>query len=166
MVNSPGRGWFNVFAFASASIVGGSATGAALAVVGGLVPVSPPVGVTVAGVVVLFCVALARDLGVVRFWMPENRRQVRQAVLRHRPVVGDLMFGFELGTGARTFVPATAPYLIAVAVVVVADGLIPGLVAGAGFGLGRGLVRYGLRRYGATHVRSSTVIGEPVYMSV
>ena len=93
-----------------------------------------------AGVVVLFCVALARDLGVVGFWMPENRRQVRQTVLRLRPVVGDLIFGFELGTGARMFVPATAPYLVAVAVIVVADGLIPGLAAGAGFGLGRGLV--------------------------
>ena len=93
-----------------------------------------------AGLAVLFCVALARDLGVVGFWMPENRRQVRQTVLRLRPVVGDLMFGFELGTGARTFVPATAPYLVAVAVIVVADGLIPGLAAGAGFGLGRGLV--------------------------
>ena len=100
---------------------------------GGLLPVSPPVDAIVAGVAVLFCVALVRDLGVVRFWMPENRRQVRQTVLRLRPVVGDLMFGFELGTGARTFVPATAPYLVALSVIVVADGFISGLVAGAGF---------------------------------
>ena len=109
-------------------------------VLGGLLPVSPPAGTPVVGVAVLFCVALARDLGMVRFWMPENRRQVRQTVLRLRPVVGDLMFGFELGTGARTFVPATAPYLVAVAVIVVPDGPISGLATGAGFGLGRGLV--------------------------
>ena len=140
MVDSPGRGWFNVFGFAGACVVGGCTTGAVLAVVGGILPLSPPVGAVVAGVVVLFCVALVRDLGVVRFWLPENRRQVRQTVLRLRPVVGDLMFGFELGTGARTFVPATAPYLVALSVIVVADGLIPGLAAGAGFGLGRGLV--------------------------
>ena len=93
-----------------------------------------------AGLAVLFCVALARDLDLVGFWLPENRRQVRQTVLRLRPVVGDVMFGFELGTGARTYVPATTPYLAALAVVVATDGLVPGLVAGAGFGLGRGLV--------------------------
>lgn len=140
MVDSPGRGWFNVLAFAGACVVGGTTTGTLLAVAGALLPASPPAGAAVTGVAVLFCVALARDLGVVRFWMPENRRQVRQTVLRLRPVVGDLMFGFELGTGARTYVPATAPYLAAVAVLVVADGLIPGLATGAGFGLGRGLV--------------------------
>ena len=94
----------------------------------------------VAGLAVLFCVALARDLGLVGFWLPENRRQVRQTVLRLRPVVGDVMFGFELGTGGRTYVPATAPYLAAVAVIVASDGFVPGLVVGAGFGLGRGLV--------------------------
>ena len=93
-----------------------------------------------AGLAVLFCVALARDVGLVRFWLPENRRQVRQTVLRLLPVIGDAMFGFELGTGARTYVPATAPYLAAVAVIVASDGFVPGLVAGAGFGLGRGLV--------------------------
>lgn len=140
MVDSPERGWFNVFVFAGACVVGGITTGLALTVAGGLLPITPPAEVMVAGLAVLFCVALARDLRLVRFWLPENRRQVRQTVLRLRPVVGDLMFGFELGTGARTYVPATAPYLAAVAVIVASDGAVLGLVAGAGFGLGRGLV--------------------------
>ena len=140
MVDSPGRGWFNVFVFTGACVVGGTTTGLALAVGGGLLPISPPAEVMVAGLAALFCVALARDLGLVGLWLPENRRQVRQTVLRLRPVVGDVMFGFELGTGTRTYIPATAPYLAAVAVVVAADGTAPGLVVGAGFGLGRGLV--------------------------
>ena len=85
MVDSPGRGPLNILTFTTACIVGGSVTGLALAVLGGLVPASPPPGPAIAGVIVLSCVALLRDLGVVRFWMPENRRQVRQAVLRHPP---------------------------------------------------------------------------------
>ncbi len=115
MVDSPERGWFNVFVFAAACVLGGVTTGMALAVAGGLLPISPPPEVMVAGLAVLFCVALARDLDLVGFWLPENRRQVRQTVLRLRPVVGDVMFGFELGTSARTYVPATAPYLVALA---------------------------------------------------
>ena len=168
MVDSPGRGWSSVCVFAGACVVGGVTTGLAVAVAGGLLPVSPPSEVLAVGVAVLFCVALARDLGLVRFWLPENRRQVRQTVLRLRPVVGDVMFGFELGTGARTYVPATAPYLAAIAVVVAADGFVPGLVAGAGFGLGRGLVvvdrmlrrdRQRWDRIVKRHVRALPVVG-------
>ena len=140
MVDSPGRGNVNILTFATACVVGGSATGLALAVIGGLVPTLPSTGFAVAGVIAFSCVALLRDLGMVRFWMPENRRQVRQTVLRHRPLVGDVMFGFELGTGARTYVPATAPYLVALAVITLGDGVMAGLATGIGFGLGRGLV--------------------------
>ena len=139
MVDSPGRGWFSIFAFVSASVVGGFLTGLALAVLGALVPWSPSPGVAAAGVAVFFCVALARDRRLIRIRMPENRRQVRQTVLRLRPVVGDVMFGFELGTGARTFVPASAPYAVALTVIVMAEA-VPAMIVGAGFGLGRGLV--------------------------
>ena len=140
MVDSPGRGNINVLTFAAACVVGGSTTGLALAVIGGLIPTLPSPGFAVAGVIALSCIALLRDLGITRFWIPENRRQVRQTVLRLRPLVGDAMFGFELGTGARTFVPATTPYLVAVTVLALGDGIMPGLAAGVGFGLGRGLV--------------------------
>lgn len=115
-------------------------TGLALAVLGGLVLVSPPPGPAITGLTVLACLALLRDLGVISFRMPENRRQVRQTVLRLRPLVGDVMFGFELGTGARTFVPAATPYLAAIVVIVLGDGILQGLAAGGAFGLARGLV--------------------------
>ena len=140
MVDSPGRGPRSILAFAAACLLGGSVTGFALAVLGGLIPVTPPPGPSIAGLSVLACLALLRDLGVVRFWMPENRRQVRQTVLRLRPLVGDITFGFEMGTGARTYVPAAAPYLIILVVVVFGNGVVPGLAAGAAFGLSRGLV--------------------------
>ena len=140
MVDSPGRGNVNILTFATACVVGGSTTGLALAVLGGLIPTPHSPGFAVAGVIALSFIALLRDLGITRFWMPENRRQVRQTVLRLRPLVGDAMFGFELGTGARTFVPATAPYLVAAAVLTLGDGIMPGLATGVGFGLDRGLV--------------------------
>ena len=50
------------------------------------------------------------------------------------------MFGFELGTGARTYLPATAPYLVALAVLILGNSIVPGLAIGAAFGLSRGLV--------------------------
>lgn len=140
MVDSPGRGPRNILVFAAACVLGGLVTGFSLAVLGGLIPVTPPPGPAVAGLSVLACLALLRDLGVIRFWMPENRRQVRQTVLRLRPLVGDIMFGFEMGTGARTYVPAAAPYLIILVVVVFGEGVVPGLATGAAFGLCRGLV--------------------------
>ena len=140
MVDSPGRGPRSVLAFTAACVLGGSVTGLAVAVLGGLIPVTPPPGPAAAGLAVLACLALLRDLGVTRFWMPENRRQVRQTVLRLRPLVGDVMFGFEMGTGARTYVPASSPYLVILVVAALGEGVFPGLAAGTAFGLSRGLV--------------------------
>lgn len=56
------------------------------------------------------------------------------------PKLGALQFGFELGTGFRTYLPGTAPYLL------LAWSLICGLswayfaISGIGFGFGRWLL--------------------------
>lgn len=82
-------------------------------------------------------VAVARDLGVVRLPLPQNTWQVPQHVLQRGGWGGPLRFGAELGVGVRTYVSASAPYVLAVGLL--AGGLGPGtaVLAGVGFGLGR-----------------------------
>jgi hypothetical protein len=81
-------------------------------------------------------VGVLRDAGVVRLPLPQNGRQVPREVLR-RPVRGALRFGFELGTGVRTYLSATAPYVVAVALLLLTPGLLDAVAAGVGFGIGR-----------------------------
>ncbi|MFJ2031766.1 hypothetical protein [Streptosporangium sp. NPDC087985] len=71
--------------------------------------------------------------------LPQNRRLVPQDVIPRSDFSGPLQFGFEMGTGVRTFTPTALPQLL-VLVVVLAGGLGPGLLAGLGFGVGRALM--------------------------
>lgn len=107
-----------------------------LFVVSGLAtPVPAPVRY---GIVVAFSVAgVLRDLGVVRFPLPQNARQVPRTVLTDDVARGSLRFGFEMGTGVRTYVSSTVPYVLVVALVLSAPGLGAAVAAGVGFGLGR-----------------------------
>ncbi len=100
-----------------------------------------PVPATVRyGIVVAVAVAgVLRDAGVVRFPLPQNARQVPQAVLTGDAARGSLRFGFEMGTGVRTYVSSTVPYVLAVALLLTGPGLLTAVATGAGFGLGRAL---------------------------
>ncbi len=68
--------------------------------------------------------------------LPQNGRAVPQTIIPEARVQGALQFGFEMGTGVRTFMPTGLPHALVVAVLV-AGGLVPSLLAGLGFGLGR-----------------------------
>lgn len=100
-------------------------------------PIPPPAR----HAVILLAAALAvlRDAGLLRLPLPQRTWQVPQHVLR-RPIAGGLRFGFELGTGVRTYLSASTPYVLAIALLVgggVDSGLGTALAAGVGFGLGR-----------------------------
>lgn len=140
MVNGSGRGRSPYAWFVGGSLTGGMVSGAVVGLIALLVP-TPPVWLAVALVGLTAALVVLRDTGLAAVPFPQNARQVRQSVTKMHPASGALMFGFELGTGARTFMTGAAPY-IAIAAVLVAGGhgMLPGLLAGAGFGLGRGLV--------------------------
>jgi hypothetical protein len=89
-----------------------------------------------AAIVAVALLGLLREVGVVPIRLPQNTRQVPQDVLRSL-VRGALQFGFELGTGVRTYVSATAPYVLAVAVLLGGQRLPVAILAGLGFGAGR-----------------------------
>ena len=91
---------------------------------------------------------VARDAKLVTIPLPQNARQVPQSVLQRGLRSGGLRFGFELGTGVRTYVSATAPYVVALALLLSGPGLLEALATGVGFGAGRALtalLRYGSR---------------------
>lgn len=89
-------------------------------------------------VVVAFAVlAVARDAGLLRLPLPQRSWQVPQDVLHRSPVRGALTFGAELGSGVRTYVSASAPYVLALALLIGGVGFGTALATGAGFGIGR-----------------------------
>ena len=119
-----------------AGLLLGAVLVAAVAGVGGALPqalVPEPVRAAV------FCLAalvvLGRELGVWRFPIPENARLVPEDV-QHRGHWGALQFGFEMGTGMRTYSPSALPHLALVAVVLVVPLPLAFAVA-AGFAAGR-----------------------------
>ncbi|RAY11751.1 hypothetical protein DPM19_28675 [Actinomadura craniellae] len=119
-------------------LLGGTLTGAGIWLLSGLTAPLPPAART-AGLLALAAVGVLRELGLVRVPLPQNARQIPPEVLARRARRGALRFGFELGTGLRTYVSATAPYVLALGLLLAGPGLVATLLAGAAFGLGRAL---------------------------
>jgi len=116
-------------------VVGGTLTAAVLWLLSGLT--SPvPAAVRHAAVLAMAVLAVLRDAGALRVPLPQRTWQVPQHVLR-RPLRGALRFGVELGTGVRTYVSASTPYVLALALLAGGIGAAGAVAAGAGFGLGR-----------------------------
>lgn len=71
--------------------------------------------------------------------LPESRRQIPAEVFNHSLIEGAFRFGFELGTGVRTYVASPAPYVLLLAILL---GWLPlgwALLLAGGFGLGRAI---------------------------
>lgn len=89
---------------------------------------------------------LAGELGLHSVSLPHTRSQVPSAVIGEGSDAGALRFGYEMGTGLRTFMPSNLPYVALTAAVFLADWW-QALLAGLGFGLGRTWMALG-RHYG------------------
>lgn len=140
MVNDFGRSHKDTAVFVLAATLGGSTTGLMLVVLGGLVPPLPLNRVVWMAIATVGLLLLLRDCRMLEYRLPENRRQVPQTIYRLPSTVGDFVFGFELGTGVRTFLPASAPYIACLTVVLFAQSIYPGITVGSAFGLSRGVV--------------------------
>ncbi len=118
-------------------LLGGVLSASVLWLVSGLFsPVPEPLRYGALLLAALLCVL--RDTGAVRLPLPQNARQIPQDVLQRHLLRGTAQFGFELGTGVRTYLTASAPYAAAVAVLL-HGGLGAALLTGLGFGAGRAL---------------------------
>ncbi|TDD36980.1 hypothetical protein E1287_09635 [Actinomadura sp. KC06] len=102
---------------------------------------SAPLPASVRAFAILGIAALgtAREFGLLSLPLPQNARQIPQEVLQTNLRRGTLQFGFELGTGVRTYVSSTAPYVLALALLLSHGPLAITLLTGTAFGLGRAL---------------------------
>ncbi|WP_262009767.1 hypothetical protein [Streptomyces sp. FIT100] len=124
--------------FSAGLLAGGALTAGVLWLFSGLfAPL--PAGVRQGLIVAAALLAVVRDAGRLTLRLPQNARQIPQDVLRRHLMRGAVQFGFELGTGVRTYLSATAPYAMAVAVLLSGGSYLPALAAGLGFGAGRAL---------------------------
>ncbi|MFY1594661.1 hypothetical protein [Micromonospora sp. WMMD737] len=128
-------------------IAGGLLSGSVLGLLSGLsAPV--PVPWRYAGIVGVAVLGLLREVGLVPIRLPQNARQVPQDVLQRSLRRGALQFGFEMGTGVRTYVSASAPYVLAVALLLGGQRLHVAMLAGVGFGVGRAMTPLARRAAG------------------
>lgn len=128
-----------VIAFATGALLGALTTAMLAFIASGLA--SPVPTTWAAAIVAAFAVAaVLRELRVVSFWLPQNARQVPREVVAVGRIWGSFRFGYELGTGVRTYVTSVAPFVLLVGVVLLGNGGLAAFVAGLGFGAGRALM--------------------------
>jgi hypothetical protein len=130
-------------------IAGGLLSGLVLGLLSGLsAPLPHPW--RYAGMVAVAVLGLLRELDLAPIRLPQNARQVPQDVLQRSLRRGALQFGFELGTGVRTYVSASAPYVLAVALLLGGQHLHVAMLAGVGFGVGRAFTPLARRAAGTS----------------
>lgn len=120
-------------------MAGGLASAALLVILGSLARPFLPGWVSLLALAALGVVVAGNELGLLRIPLPQNARQVPSSVIFEGGRVGALWFGFEMGTGMRTFLPSTLPHLVALTVALYAAWPYA-LAAGAGFGVGRAVM--------------------------
>jgi hypothetical protein len=119
-------------------LLGGALSATAIWLLSGLAAPLPPAART-AAIIAVAALGAARELGLIALPLPQNARQIPQEVLQTRLRRGSLQFGFELGTGVRTYVSAATPYVLALGLLLSHQGPLPTVLAGLAFGAGRSL---------------------------
>jgi hypothetical protein len=104
-----------------------------------------PVRAGLLGLLVL--VGIGCDAKVLPFRLPQNARQVPSGIIVRADGAGALQFGFEMGTGLRTFMPTHMPHVLAgLALLVVPWWAAP--LLGACFAAGRVIMVHSAVRLG------------------
>ncbi|MDF5755730.1 hypothetical protein [Spongiactinospora sp. TRM90649] len=120
-------------------LAGACAVALVAGALGAVVQALTPVWARLPALAVLAAVVLSREAGLLRVKVPENRRLVPEHVAGAGPVAGALQFGFEMGTGMRTYSPSALPHLLLAALLLAVP--LPGaFAAAAGFAAARWIV--------------------------
>jgi thiol:disulfide interchange protein len=135
------RWWF------SAGLLAGGLTSSLVVVALGtllrpLLPISMAVGVVLA----VFVVVALQEFGLFRLRLPQNARQVPESISTDGARYGALHFGFEMGSGVRTYMTSGLPHVLAAGVLLVA-GWPAALLSGLAFGTGRALMTLSRHAY-------------------
>lgn len=143
--------------FTTGLLAGGATTGLLAVVVGSLLRPLASEGVRALLVVGVSLVILVTELSGRQLALPQNSRQVPIWIVRDGSRSGALQFGYELGTGLRTYVPSSFPHLALVAVLLQASWA-QGLVAGIAFGSGRAAMTLARHYHGDTDEWDSRLV--------
>jgi hypothetical protein len=119
-------------------LLGGTVSATAVWLLSGLAEPLPAYART-ALILAVATAGAARELGLLDIPLPQNARQIPQEVLQFRLRRGSLQFGFELGTGVRTYVSASTPYVLALGLLLSRQSITATALAGTAFGAGRAL---------------------------
>jgi hypothetical protein len=104
-----------------------------------------PVRAGLLGLLVL--IGIGCDAKLLPFRLPQNARQVPSDIIVRADGAGALQFGFEMGTGLRTFMPTHMPHVLAgLALLVVPWWAAP--LLGTCFALGRVIMVHSAVRLG------------------
>jgi len=134
-------------AYLFGAISGALVTTSALLVLSGLlspVPATLRSGLALVGIAGL----LVRSAGLLDVELPQRRYQIPRATFGPSPTRSAYRFAFELGTGVRTYITASAPYALAATLVLsspasLGTAVLCTLGAAFGYGLGRSVVVVG-----------------------
>lgn len=131
-------GRWSPLAFVIGAFCGAACSALVLWLLSGLLE---PFGPTLRGVLLvgLGLAAVARDFGLLPVELPQSARQIPREVLALGPLLGAFRFAFELGTGVRTFLTGSAPYVLAAAILLLGPDVGTVMCASAGLAIGRTL---------------------------
>lgn len=141
------RGRLPLAMFAVGLVFGALASAFVLLVVGSLVRPAVPEIVVRAVLAVAVVAVFLREVSLVSFWLPQNKRLVPEEVLRHGRVFGPAQFGFEMGTSVRTYIPSGWPHALALSIGLLATPEYA-VASGVAFALGRATMSIGNVRLG------------------
>jgi hypothetical protein len=122
--------------FGAGLLLGAWSVAVLAGVAGGLIQALLPAPLRLAPLAAVAVAVLLREAGLVSLPVPENRRLVPEHVLNRGRVAGGIQFGFEMGTGMRTYSPSALPHLVLLALLLAVP--LPGALAAAtGFAAAR-----------------------------
>ena len=156
------RWWLTAGAYTVASVLGGALAGALLGGTGQLLAAvwHLSAGQRVIAVLAVVAIALLFDAGVLGWQLPTLHRQVDERWLTtYRGWVYGAGFGFQLGLGVATIVPAAVTYA-ALATATLTGSWTGGLIVGVTFGVVRTvplLLAGGLRTAGQLYAATARV---------
>jgi hypothetical protein len=139
--------WVVLSAFAVGTTLGALLSATVLWLSSGLLaPIPAPVRYALFGLALLAFVLRWR--GWISFPVPENRRQIPQDLFTRHPVRAAGQFGFELGTGVRTYVTSTIAYVPVLWILLLQPPYLGAVALSLGFGFARGVLpaAYEVRR--------------------
>ena len=120
-------------------MLGGLTTGALLVLLGSLLRPLLPGWVRLGLIALLVAVVISNETHLFKVPLPQNGRQVPSTVIADGGRIGAWQFGYEMGTGLRTYMTSSLPHLAALTVAMLASWPYA-LLTGAAFGAGRAVM--------------------------